>query len=299
MRGYVYILSNDAMPKLFKIGYTTRLVSERIRELSGTGVPGKFIVEFYAEIEDAYNLEKVVHNRLSRQRYDKEFFRCELSTAVRVVKTSIIENGYDILSHGGKGYSAFLTEVEIREINVAADEQRKRQIARESAERQRQISETIEKQKYIQRVAEIDRKFVAIATIVDKIIDSKYNIVYKYETARDWLGLAAMLTIVGMPIARKLCPNPFEIGKKIAKKLSNDEIDLIRKFRDVVKEVQELNVFFKVADAYLDRNTSDQSMRRMFSRWSKYEIVLSEYLLGVLTGLGIEVRGPYTNGPWF
>jgi hypothetical protein len=39
MRGYLYILSNNAMPNLFKIGFTTRTITERIRELSSTGVP--------------------------------------------------------------------------------------------------------------------------------------------------------------------------------------------------------------------------------------------------------------------
>jgi T5orf172 domain len=129
MRGYLYILSNNAMPNLFKIGFTTRTITERIRELSSTGVPGAFEVEFFAEVDDAYTLEKTVHNKLSRQRYDNEFFRCELRTAVRVAKESIMENGYDILSHGGKGSSAFLTETELLEIQRAAQEQKLKQAA--------------------------------------------------------------------------------------------------------------------------------------------------------------------------
>jgi T5orf172 domain len=46
MRGYLYILSNSAMPNLFKIGFTTRTIKERIQELPSTGVPGVFEVDF-------------------------------------------------------------------------------------------------------------------------------------------------------------------------------------------------------------------------------------------------------------
>jgi hypothetical protein len=40
-----------------------------------------------------------------------------------------MENGYDILSHGGKGSSAFLTETELLEIQRAAQEQKLKQAA--------------------------------------------------------------------------------------------------------------------------------------------------------------------------
>ena len=42
INGYVYILSNPAMPGLLKIGYTERDVQERVKELSNTGIPSPF-----------------------------------------------------------------------------------------------------------------------------------------------------------------------------------------------------------------------------------------------------------------
>jgi hypothetical protein len=44
--GYVYLLSNPAMPGLVKIGQTTRTVKERVAELSAhTGVAAPFVIE--------------------------------------------------------------------------------------------------------------------------------------------------------------------------------------------------------------------------------------------------------------
>ena len=42
-KGYVYLLTNEAMPGYVKIGFTERTVEERIEELSKpTGVPMPF-----------------------------------------------------------------------------------------------------------------------------------------------------------------------------------------------------------------------------------------------------------------
>ena len=43
--GYVYVLSNPAMPGLYKIG-STRDLTSRLKDLSnGTGVPAEFEIE--------------------------------------------------------------------------------------------------------------------------------------------------------------------------------------------------------------------------------------------------------------
>jgi hypothetical protein len=48
--GFVYILSNDSMPGLYKIGFTHNSVRQRIRDLSATGVPTAFRAERVFEI---------------------------------------------------------------------------------------------------------------------------------------------------------------------------------------------------------------------------------------------------------
>src|SRR5260370_476878 len=76
MRGYLYVLSNRAMPGLLKIGYTTRTLDERIRELSSTGVPTKFELEFYCIVDNVHLFESAIHHKLQQCRFQKQFFGC-------------------------------------------------------------------------------------------------------------------------------------------------------------------------------------------------------------------------------
>ena len=45
MLGYVYVMSNVAMPGLYKIGCTSRNPYERASDLYSTGVPAPFVVD--------------------------------------------------------------------------------------------------------------------------------------------------------------------------------------------------------------------------------------------------------------
>jgi hypothetical protein len=80
--GHIYIISNSNMPNLFKIGYTTRSVDERSKELSTpTGVPGKFEVVESWEVGGVAEMESTIHENLSEYRVDGEFFRFESASA--------------------------------------------------------------------------------------------------------------------------------------------------------------------------------------------------------------------------
>lgn len=82
--GYVYILVNQSMPGMIKIGRTLRDSRERARELHTTGVPTPFevvyevFVEEHELVEERFKREmdayKVAHNR--------EFFRLPLRDAI-------------------------------------------------------------------------------------------------------------------------------------------------------------------------------------------------------------------------
>lgn len=87
--GYIYILSNYYMKGLIKIGFTERDVDERVRELSSaTGVPGKFLVEYWAYVSDPQEVETKVHRQLKGKRVrGSEFFRVPVIDAIKVVET--------------------------------------------------------------------------------------------------------------------------------------------------------------------------------------------------------------------
>jgi T5orf172 domain-containing protein len=89
--GWVYVLSNRAMPGLVKIGYSDCSPEERARELCTAGVPEPFVVEFCQFVEDPSGLESRVHSRLAsaRCRDIREFFRCSVRQAVNAVRDSI------------------------------------------------------------------------------------------------------------------------------------------------------------------------------------------------------------------
>ena len=78
--GFVYILWNESMPGLYKIGRTSRSPHARAEELSGaTGVPTPFNVAFHAESPDHEQLEIDIHEHFSHCRVNggREFFALE------------------------------------------------------------------------------------------------------------------------------------------------------------------------------------------------------------------------------
>lgn len=76
--GFVYCLSNESMPGIYKIGFTRGSPSLRAKQLSApTSVPTPFDVEWYAESEGADVLEAELHKALGRFRVSesREFFK--------------------------------------------------------------------------------------------------------------------------------------------------------------------------------------------------------------------------------
>lgn len=88
MSDIIYVLTNEAMPGLVKIGCTADDVTSRITALnSATGVPLPFECYFAAEVEDACRLEKQLHQLFSEDRINpkREFFRVEAEKVVLAI----------------------------------------------------------------------------------------------------------------------------------------------------------------------------------------------------------------------
>ncbi len=75
--GKVYILTNDFMQGIVKIGYTTQSIEERLKELDKTGVPWPFKCHFAIETERYKEIESLLHDAFSdyRIRDNREFFK--------------------------------------------------------------------------------------------------------------------------------------------------------------------------------------------------------------------------------
>ena len=78
--GIVYVLTNEAMPGLVKIGKTKRDdLKSRLNELNGTGVPFPFDVFYASKVADAHKVERSLHEAFGPYRPNpkREFFKIE------------------------------------------------------------------------------------------------------------------------------------------------------------------------------------------------------------------------------
>ena len=85
-KGWVYVISNKAMPGLVKIGFSGGDPELRAQQLAHTGSPYRYVVEFEILVEDAYRLEQAAHRRLSAKREGREWFACSAEEAVAAIK---------------------------------------------------------------------------------------------------------------------------------------------------------------------------------------------------------------------
>lgn len=81
--GWVYVLENESMPGVYKIGMTTSTPEKRAKDISSsTGVPTPFIVvkEYRSHLPSDH--ERDIHNLLARYRVNqgREFFKTVLKT---------------------------------------------------------------------------------------------------------------------------------------------------------------------------------------------------------------------------
>lgn len=77
MADIVYILTNEAMPGLIKIGCTNGELASRIKQLYSTGVPLPFELFYACEVTDCASVESKLHDAFGDHRISKgrEFFR--------------------------------------------------------------------------------------------------------------------------------------------------------------------------------------------------------------------------------
>jgi hypothetical protein len=99
--GYIYILSNKAMPGIFKIGRSIKGGQARAKEIyrqGGTGVPAPFKLEFevFSNYHSAH--EKIIHEKLADFRINRarEFFEINICRAVECVLGAVVENEFGL-----------------------------------------------------------------------------------------------------------------------------------------------------------------------------------------------------------
>ena len=92
VRGWVYVITNRAMPGLVKIGYTLKDPFLRAQELNHTGVPHPYAVCYDALVYEPRALEQKLHRQLGDMREGKEWFRMSASDVARYIREAASEN---------------------------------------------------------------------------------------------------------------------------------------------------------------------------------------------------------------
>ena len=87
--GYVYVLTNPAMPDLVKIGATSAADPEtRVNSLNTSAVPYPFQIEFAGRVDDCKKVEKALHFAFDDHRVNpkREFFKIRPDNVIAVLE---------------------------------------------------------------------------------------------------------------------------------------------------------------------------------------------------------------------
>lgn len=269
MQGFVYIVSNRSMPNLLKVGYTTRSLFERLEELSSTGVPKDFQVEFFCKVDSADQLESRTHFALQAFHYGKEFFKCSIPEAVKAVKTELLSGEFVVIDISGQSHHAFLTDAERTEI-----------------ERQRLNREREEKQKIeLNRlVAELEEKFIIQAVVAEAAI-KKHCSSGKHEGLKTLAMVGLGLTVIGLFLFDKISPCGFDDGENTARKMTSDEKQALTELYNTISLLRSYSAWPRIAEKYDRNNTKEQNLTKYESSRGVFDV--SDMLQGVFLGLGL------------
>ena len=92
--GIVYILINEAMPHLVKIGKTNSTIEKRIKELYTTGIPVPFECFHASKVQDMEFVEKQLQDTFKDSRVGpkREFFRISAERVRSALLLAEVEN---------------------------------------------------------------------------------------------------------------------------------------------------------------------------------------------------------------
>ena len=119
VKGWIYCLSNQAMPKIHKIGYT-EFLEKRVAALQKSGVPYPFHIEFAKNVTQPFEKEQKIHEILKKDRISKkrEFFKTDIQD---------IKNLYELVD--GLWYHENITPLHIQNAHkVGAYEWQRQQL---------------------------------------------------------------------------------------------------------------------------------------------------------------------------
>lgn len=278
MPEYVYILSNPSFPKLYKVGYTSLSVEERMQSLYSTGVPTKFRLEFCIEVNDGYRAEQHLHKILQPHHYEKEFYRLSIEKLIEICKIELLKGEIDFIRYYGESNNAYLTPDEIQKIKEQVEEKKRKEEreAREHAEKLKQWE--LEKKQEEERLKILQDNFLLFTFRLNQIIKEK-SIYFNTSLLGRFLNL-----------------DHFEDGIKISKTLNNNEIEMTLKLHEIIIEFEKtggipIKKFLSFEKQSYSLVLSTHQFHFHDKKNQRHEMIrydgISQFFSGILKGLGV------------
>lgn len=101
-QGLIYVLVNPSLEGLIKVGYTTRSIEERVKELSSsTSIPTPFIPIYWRRVSKVEHFEKIIHTQLKSSGFShgKEYFKVAPPVVIDLIISLIGEKNDDFSKH--------------------------------------------------------------------------------------------------------------------------------------------------------------------------------------------------------
>ena len=114
--GYVYVVTNEAMPNLVKIGRTIASdPSTRFQSLNNSSVPWPFDIQFVGKVDDCKKVEKALHFAFDALRLNpkREFFQIGSENVIAILEL-LSEDVTDHVAAGKEMADDTATEVQRR-----------------------------------------------------------------------------------------------------------------------------------------------------------------------------------------
>lgn len=315
MNGIIYILSHESMPNLLKIGYTTRSIKERVKELESTGVPGKFTIEIYFEIENASAFEMLLHKALHEYRFEKEFFKTDMKTAIYAINNLLDKNKKHTYIFKGKSSSNAMTKEQLDHQRILGQEKSERLAKKANELRDKYINKSHEELRVI-AINLLDQCTVATLAEAKYVLRMRSKMLTEfsesaqkyYEASEEYKAAQKNKSIFDTEISEKLrnlgievnkilistsqlksnisgkiiydlLGRGFEAGKKKSKELSNSQKKIILDFQLLLDKAE--NLIGKECLDYLSWNYSNKKYNFLLTNDARD---VTDYFKGIVSG---------------
>ncbi len=192
MAEIVYVLTNEAMPGLVKIGRTKKEdANGRIGDLYTTGVPVPFTIEYACKVQNSQEVESALHTAFAPHRINpkREFFKIDPEQAISILRLLHTEDATSEVKQQPAGLD--------QESLAAAEHLKAKRPPMNFLEMQIPIGSTLQSIHGPTTVTVVEKKKVRLADEEMSLTDATQivlNLKYKVRSGPHWTYNGRLLT---------------------------------------------------------------------------------------------------------